>query len=75
MAQFRAFSGAFGDSQKRAEKRATRWLGRQDSNLEIPETPATKGETLHWTSSAKEACVVETDRQTDLCFEQPSARL
>src|SRR6185295_14313549 len=29
----------------------------------------TKAETFHWTSPAKEACVVETDRQIDLCSE------
>ena len=37
--------------------------------LRDTETPATKAETFHWTSPAKEACVVETDRQIDLCSE------
>ena len=30
---------------------------------------AARAETFHWTSPAKEACVVETDRQIDLCSE------
>ena len=35
----------------------------------------TKAETFHWTSPAKEASVVETDRQIDLCSEHANARL
>jgi hypothetical protein len=39
------------------------------------ETPATKAETFHWTSPAKEACVVErTDRLT-FVPNTPNARL
>ena len=33
------------------------------------DTPATKAETFHWTSPAKEACVVETEKQIDPCSE------